>query len=81
VGVVVGKLDALQLASATGDIPQNVNFAIKAGVVRNFLQAGGVAGRRTKGIEDVYGEEPRELSPAVIGAQAREFTVLVECWK
>jgi uncharacterized protein len=81
VGVVVGKLDALQVASATGDIPQNVNFAIKAGVVRNFLQAGGVAERRTKGIEDVYGEEPPELSPAVIGAQAREFTVLVECWK
>jgi len=81
VGVVVGKLDALQVASLTGDIPQNVNFAIKASVVRTFLQASGVAERRTKGIEDVYGEEPRELSPAVIGAQARGFTVLVECWK
>jgi S1-C subfamily serine protease len=81
VGVVVGKLDALQVASVTGDIPQNVNFAIKAGVVRDFLQVSGVAERRTKGIEDVYGEEPRELSPAVIGAQAREFTVLVECWR
>ena len=37
VGVVVGKLDALQVASITGDIPQNVNFAIKAGVARSFL--------------------------------------------
>jgi S1-C subfamily serine protease len=27
VGVVVGKLDALKVAEATGDIPQNVNFA------------------------------------------------------
>jgi TPR repeat protein/S1-C subfamily serine protease len=81
VGVVVGKLDALQVASVTGDIPQNVNFAIKAGVVRNFLQAGGVAERRTVSVEEVYGEEPRELSPAVIGAQAREFTALLECWK
>jgi S1-C subfamily serine protease len=29
VGIVVGKLDALQVASVIGDIPQNVNFAIK----------------------------------------------------
>ena len=46
VGVVVGKLDALKVANVTGDIPQNVNFAIKAGVVRSFLDASGVARRR-----------------------------------
>lgn len=28
VGVVVSKLDAIRVAQATGDIPQNVNFAI-----------------------------------------------------
>ena len=81
VGVVVGKLDALEVASLTGEIPQNVNFAIKAGVVRSFLQTSGVADRRTSSIEEAYGEEPRELSPAEIGAQAKAFTVLVECWK
>ena len=74
VGVVVGKLDALRVASVTGDIPQNVNFAIKAGVVGTFLQANGIAAM-------VFGEEPRELSAAAVGAQAKEFTVLVECWK
>jgi S1-C subfamily serine protease len=93
VGVVVGKLDALKVASVTGDIPQNVNFAIKAGVVRTFLQANGVAQHITLSLEQVYGRQPRELSPAAIGqeprelspaaiaAQAKEFTVLVECWK
>jgi hypothetical protein len=39
VGVVVAKLNALKIASATGDIPQNVNFAIKACVAQAFLDA------------------------------------------
>ena len=39
IGVVVAKLNALKFASATGDIPQNVNFAIKASVAVAFLDA------------------------------------------
>jgi hypothetical protein len=39
VGVVTAKLDAIAVAQATGDIPQNVNFAIKASVVRAMLDA------------------------------------------
>ena len=70
VGVVVAKLDAVRVASVTGDIPQNVNFAIKADVVQNFLRASGVA-RAVPTVEDAYGEEPQELSPAEIGAQPR----------
>ena len=42
VGVMMGKLDALKLARATGDIPQNVNFAIKGNVARDFMAANGV---------------------------------------
>lgn len=37
VGVVVGGLGVLEFAEATGKIPQNINFAIKASVVRSFL--------------------------------------------
>jgi S1-C subfamily serine protease len=81
VGVVVGKLDAVQIASVTGDIPQNVNFAIKARVAQTFLQASGVAGSAIHTVKAAYGEEPQELSPAEVGARAKEFTVLVECWK
>jgi trypsin-like peptidase len=38
VGVIEGKLDALKMVRATGDIPQNVNFAIRASTVANFLE-------------------------------------------
>ncbi len=62
VGVVVSKLDALKVASATGDIPQNVNFAIKAGVVRSFLDASGVApGGRSRSRLTVGGKTLRWL--------------------
>jgi len=37
VGVVVSKLDATAVSQRTGDVPQNVNFAIKASEVAAFL--------------------------------------------
>jgi S1-C subfamily serine protease len=42
VGVVVAKLGTLKVASTTGDIPQNVNFAIKASVAAAFLDGHGI---------------------------------------
>jgi S1-C subfamily serine protease len=79
VGVVVGKLDGVKVASVTGDIPQNVNFAIKSGVLRSFLDASAVGvARRDLLAEPAY---PITLSPASVGADAKAFTVLVECWK
>lgn len=39
IGVVVSKLDALKLAGRVGDLPQNVNFAIRGEFVRHFLEA------------------------------------------
>lgn len=38
VGVVQGKLDALQVAQKTQDLPQNVNFALKSSVLMRFLE-------------------------------------------
>ena len=73
VGVVVAKLDAIRIARNTGDIPQNVNFAISAGATRAFLDA-----------EDVpYETAPSDkaMEPVEVAAAARKFTVLVECWK
>ena len=43
IGVIEGKLDALKVARITGVIPQNVNFAIRASTVANFLEANRVA--------------------------------------
>jgi S1-C subfamily serine protease len=39
IGIVVSIIDAVKVASAIGDIPQNINFAIKATAARDFLDA------------------------------------------
>ena len=44
IGIVTAKLDALKVMVATnGNIPENVNFAIKASVAANFLESNEVA--------------------------------------
>jgi S1-C subfamily serine protease len=43
IGVVVSKLNAAAVARVIGDIPQNVNFAIKVSTLVNFLEAHNVA--------------------------------------
>ena len=71
VGVIVAKLDALQVAELTGDIPQNVNFAIKSSVARAFLATHGVD----------YETAPAEarFDNADIAERGRTVTVAVEC--
>jgi len=41
-GVVSSKMDAIAVAKFTGDIPQNVNFAIKSNIATNFLDANSI---------------------------------------
>lgn len=72
-GVVVSKLDVLRVAEVTGDIPQNVNFAINTNSLRSFMDAGAVD-------YSVAGNDPA-LPLTTIAERARGFTVLVECWK
>ena len=71
VGVIVAKLDALQVAELTGDIPQNVNFAIKADVARGFLA--------TNGVDYETAPFAARLGAADIAEQGRTVTVAVEC--
>ncbi len=73
IGVVVSKLDAVRTAELTGDIPQNVNFAIKGALVRGFLDIHGVTYRRRA--SDV------KLAPEQLAERARTFTVAVHCWE
>jgi S1-C subfamily serine protease len=73
VGVIVGKLNALRVAGATGDIPQNVNFAVSLGTLQSFLNANGVA----YGLTDATALR----TSADIAASASRYTVLLECWK
>ena len=73
IGVVVSKLDAGRAAKLTGDIPQNVNFAIKGALVRGFLDIHGVA----------YHRRPSnaKLAPERLAESAHGFTVAVHCWE
>jgi hypothetical protein len=73
IGVVEAKLDAAKVASKIGDIPQNINFAIKASVLTSFLDAHGVRYETA--------QSAQSLSVADVGDKARAFTVFVECYK
>jgi len=72
VGVVVSKLNALRVAQATGDVPQNVNFAIKAALARAFLETNGIEVRSAPA-------GGQRLEVADVGARARKFTARVDC--
>jgi uncharacterized membrane protein (UPF0127 family) len=71
VGIVTAKLNAVRIAKFTGDIPQNVNFALKGEVVRTFLDSKGMAYRKAP--------SDQHLSPADVGDIARPFTVHLQC--
>ncbi len=72
VGVVVGKLNALAIAFATRDIPQNVNFAIKEAVAKAFLDS--------HSIRYEVASSRKQLEAADIGEMAKQFTVFLECY-
>lgn len=75
VGVVSMKLNDGKLAQATGQIGQNVNFAVNGQTVKAFLDANHVSYKTGGGFFS------REKSNADIAEEARKWTVLVECWK
>jgi len=72
VGVVVSKLNAIKVAIATEDMPQNVNFAIKANVAQSFVESQGITIRGAP-------EDAPAMRPPDIAELARSFTGRVEC--
>lgn len=71
VGVVVAKLDALEMASQTGTIPENVNFAVKGEIARAYLESQGIAYQA--------GGADQAMATADIGERARSYTVFITC--
>jgi S1-C subfamily serine protease len=71
VGVVSEKLNALKFAKATGEIPENINFAIKTGAVRDFLDNSVVSYQTA--------ESKSDLKTADIAQNARNYTMLISC--
>jgi hypothetical protein len=70
IGVVTSKLSA-RAANAIGDIPQNVNFAIRDSVVKAFLES--------RGVEYVVNQPTAALQTTEIAERAERGTVFVQC--
>lgn len=70
VGVIVSKLNAARVAQRTGDIPQNVNFAVKGNEALDFLREAGV----TPTLRDTA---PR--TAAEVGETAHNSVLFMRC--
>ncbi|MDO6587136.1 serine protease [Salipiger sp. 1_MG-2023] len=71
VGVIVSKLDSELWSEFTGDVPQNVNFAIRGEIAKLFLSQNGVDPELS--LSDV------RLDPVSIAERASMFTAYIEC--
>ena len=71
VGTVISKLNAMRVVQATGDLPQNVNFAIKSSVLASFLES--------KGVQFETSTSSSALAPADLAEHAKALSVFVVC--
>jgi S1-C subfamily serine protease len=71
IGVVTAKLNAIAVAKATGDIPQNVNFAVKSDILKSVLEVNGIT------FNQANLSTPNNL--VEIAKKARKFTSLIVC--
>ena len=71
VGIVNAKLNEIAWARKTGDLPQNVNFAIKENVILSFLEAHSIKYRSSAPLE--------KLDLPAVTDRAQRFTAYVAC--
>ena len=71
VGIVSSKLNFLSEIKNAGDIPQNVNFAIKASVAANFLQ--------DNNVKFQIGEAAQPMKAPDLADQAKSLSAYIEC--
>lgn len=72
VGVIVSKLNAQRVAQRTGDIAQNVNFAVQGQAALAFARRAGVEPRLAEGAG-------RDLPTADVGEIAHRSTLFIRC--
>jgi S1-C subfamily serine protease len=72
VGVVVSKLNAQRMAQRTGDIAQNVNFAVRSEAALQFLTRAQVTPRSLP-------SQGAERSAADVGDMAHRSTMFIRC--
>lgn len=73
IGVVVSKLNSLNTLKASGELPQNINFAINSSTLKTFLSA--------NQIDFSESESKSSMSTPAISSSARNSTHLIECLK
>ena len=71
IGIVSSKLNFLSEIKTQGDIPQNVNFAIKASVVANFLQ--------DNSIKFQIGEATQAMKGPDLADEAKALSAFIVC--
>lgn len=71
VGIINSSLNPAFLARITGNLPQNVNFAIKTSIATNFLDS--------NNIKYENGHARPVMHTADIGDLAKSFTYMVKC--
>ena len=74
VGIVTSKLNAMRIAQETGDIPQGMNFAVKASTLRDYLKSSSL-------LVPVVARKQRPLLTPLIARDARHFTYQVLCFR
>lgn len=74
VGVVAMKLSDAKMAQATGQVGQNVNFAVSGQTLKTFLDTHKVS-YKSSGLFSF------DMSSADLADEARKWTMVVECWK
>lgn len=72
VGVVVSKLNAQRVAARTGDIPQNVNFAVKGSEAQDFMRRAGLTPLTAE-------SRGADLGAAEVGETAHRSTLFIRC--
>jgi len=72
IGIIVSKLNASLIQKVTGDIPQNINFAIKDSIAKMISNA--------HNVHYVMTEDNKKLSTKEIGSKAAKFILKLQCW-
>jgi S1-C subfamily serine protease len=71
VGVVTSKLNAIKIDREQGDLPQNVNFAVKASLTTSFLDVNQLTYET--------GTMGEKLDPADLAEKAKKASVFIAC--
>jgi S1-C subfamily serine protease len=76
VGIITAKLDAAAAFKSSGDLPQNVNYALRSDCIRLFL--GDVLPEPNRALSELESERPVAFVDLV--SQVTDATVLVEAY-